>query len=107
MSNVASRIYAILSEIRQQMSAFDPFRGGGAPKADNVCFFYRFFNTRASLSPNGGSTNPIGVSPNGDSPIGGSQIGGSPSPYGASPIRGSPIGGSPIRLGLVQMGVDQ
>ena len=40
--NVASRIYALLSVIRQQMSTFDPFRGG-SPKVDNVTFFYRFF----------------------------------------------------------------
>ena len=32
MSRVASRIYALLSVIRQQMSPFDPFRGGGCPK---------------------------------------------------------------------------
>ena len=31
------------------MSPFDPFRGGGAPKGDNVPFFYRFFYRRASL----------------------------------------------------------
>ena len=41
--NVASRNYALLSVIRQQMSPFDPFRGGGSPKGDNVPFFYRFF----------------------------------------------------------------
>ena len=51
MSRVASRIYALLSVIRQQMSPFDPFRGGGGlPKGDNVPFFYRFFSLRASLS---------------------------------------------------------
>ena len=32
MSRVASHIYALLSVIRQQMSPFDPFRGGGCPK---------------------------------------------------------------------------
>ncbi len=49
MSQVASRIYALLLVIRQQMSPFDPFRGGGLPKGDNVPFFYRFFSLRASL----------------------------------------------------------
>merc|ERR1712018_302948 len=49
MSRVASRIYALLSVIRQQMSPFGPFRGGGMPKGDNVPFFYRFFYLRASL----------------------------------------------------------
>ena len=52
MSRVASRIYALLSVIRQQMSPFDPFRGGGSPKGDNVPFFYRFFSMRASLMYN-------------------------------------------------------
>ena len=51
MSRVASRIYALLSVIRQQMSPFDPFRGGGLPKGDNVPFFYRFFYPEASLRP--------------------------------------------------------
>ena len=46
---VASPIYALLSVIRQQMSPFDPFSGGGSPKGDNVPFFYRFFFRRASL----------------------------------------------------------
>ena len=31
------------------MSAFYLFRGGGAPKADIVCFFYRFYYMMASL----------------------------------------------------------
>ena len=52
MSRVASRIYALLSVIRQQMSPFDPFRGGGLPKGDNVPFFYRFFCRIASLMHN-------------------------------------------------------
>ena len=48
---VASPIYALLSVIRQQMSPFDPFRGGGSPKGDNVPFFtVFFFFRRASLS---------------------------------------------------------
>ena len=33
------------------MSPFEPFRGGGSPKGDNVPFFYRFFFMRASLRP--------------------------------------------------------
>ena len=42
VSRVASRIYALLSVIRQQMSPFDPFRGG-YPK--RTCpLFYRFFS---------------------------------------------------------------
>ena len=73
------------------MSAFDPFRGGGSPKADNVCFVYRFLIRELPLVQMGVVQVHLGlVSPNGDSPNGGSQI-----------------GGSPIRLGLVQMGVDQ
>ena len=48
MLRVPSRIYALLSVIRQQMSPFDPFRGG-LPKGDNVPFFYRFFYAKASL----------------------------------------------------------
>ena len=47
--HVASRIYALLSVIRQQMSPFDPFRVG-SPKVDNVPFFYRFSYTTASLN---------------------------------------------------------
>ena len=35
--------------IRQQMSPFYPFRGGGSPKGDNVPFFTVFFYRRASL----------------------------------------------------------
>ena len=49
MSRVASRIYALLSVIRQQMSPFDPFRGGVAQRG-HVPFFYRFFYLEASLS---------------------------------------------------------
>ena len=45
-----SRVDALLSVIRQQMSPFDPFRGGGLPKGDNVPFFYRFSSMEASLS---------------------------------------------------------
>ena len=48
MSRVASRIYALLSVIRQQMSPFDPFRGGVAQRG-HVPFFYRFFYLEASL----------------------------------------------------------
>ena len=40
--NVASRVYALLSVIRQQMSAFDPFRGGGRPKRTMSAFFTVF-----------------------------------------------------------------
>ena len=48
--NVASRIYALLSVIRQQMFAFYPFRGGrGRPKRTISVFFYTFFR-RASLT---------------------------------------------------------
>ena len=46
--NVASRIYALLLVIRQQMSPFDPFRGGGAQRGQ-CPLFYRFFYLRASL----------------------------------------------------------
>ena len=42
MSRVASRIYALLSVIRQQMSPFDPFRGG-LPKGD-MSPFLSFFS---------------------------------------------------------------
>ena len=45
MSRVASRIYALLSVIRQQMSPFDPFRGG-LPKGDMSPFFTVFFIRR-------------------------------------------------------------
>ena len=41
---VASPIYTLLSVIRQQMSPFDPFRGG-SPKGDNVPFFNVFFSS--------------------------------------------------------------
>ena len=44
--NIASRIYALLSVIRQQMSAFDPFRGG---EVSQSMLFYRFSWMRASL----------------------------------------------------------
>ena len=44
MSRVASRIYALLSVIRQQMSPFDPFRGGGdCPKGQCPLFLPFFF----------------------------------------------------------------
>ena len=43
MSRVASRIYALLSVIRQQMSPFDPFRGGGRQKGTMSPFFTVFF----------------------------------------------------------------
>ena len=49
MSRVASRIYALLSVIRQQMSPFDPFRGGGLPKGDMSPFFTVFFVWRLPL----------------------------------------------------------
>ena len=32
------------------MSPFDPFRGGGSPKGDNVPFFHRFFLGELPLS---------------------------------------------------------
>ena len=51
MSRVASRIYALLSVIRQQMSPFDPFRGGGCPKG-TMSLFLPFFYLRAPLSQN-------------------------------------------------------
>ena len=38
MSRVASRIYALLSVIRQQMSPFDPFRGGVAQRGQCPLF---------------------------------------------------------------------
>ena len=41
--NVASRVYALLSVIRQQMSAFFPFRGGGRPKQTMSAFLTVFF----------------------------------------------------------------
>ena len=44
MSRVASRIYALLSVIRQQMSPFDPFRGGVCPKGTMSPFFTVFFH---------------------------------------------------------------
>ena len=47
---VASPIYALLSVIRQQMSPFDPFRGGGRQKGTMSPFFTVFFFRRASLS---------------------------------------------------------
>ena len=43
MSRVASRIYALLSVIRQQMSPFDPFRGGGHQKGTMSPFLPFFF----------------------------------------------------------------
>ena len=43
IKNVASPIYALLSVIRQQMSPFDPIRGGGRQKGTMSPFFYRFF----------------------------------------------------------------
>ena len=46
---VASPIYAFLSVIRQQMSPFDPFRGGGRQKGTMSPFLTVFF-TRASLN---------------------------------------------------------
>ena len=49
MSRVASRIYALLSVIRQQMSPFYPFRGGVCPKGTMSPFFTVFFCLRASL----------------------------------------------------------
>ena len=48
--NVARRIYALLSVIRQRMSPFDPFRGGGRQKGTMSPFFTVFFSMRASLS---------------------------------------------------------
>ena len=44
MSRVASRIYALLSVIRQQMSPFDPFRGGVRQKGTMSPFFTVFLN---------------------------------------------------------------
>ena len=41
IKNVASPIYALLSVIRQQMSPFDPFRGGGRQKGTMSPFFRR------------------------------------------------------------------
>ena len=49
MSRVASRIYALLSVIRQQMSPFDPFRGGFVQRGQ-CPLFYRFFYLEASLT---------------------------------------------------------
>ena len=46
--NAFVAIYALF--VRQQMSAFYPFRGGGSPKADIVHFFDRFSYMMASLS---------------------------------------------------------
>ena len=40
---VASPIYALLSVIRQQMSSFDPFRGGVAKRGQCPPFFTVFF----------------------------------------------------------------
>ena len=44
MSRVASRIYALLSVIRQQMSPFDPFRGGVCPKGTCPLFLPFFLS---------------------------------------------------------------
>ena len=41
--NVASRNYALLSVIRQQMSPFDPFRGGFAQRGQCPLFFTVLF----------------------------------------------------------------
>ena len=49
MSRVASRIYALLSVIRQQMSPFDPFRGGGRQKGTMSPFFTVFFTEERPL----------------------------------------------------------
>ena len=49
---VASPIYALLSVIKQQMSPFDPFRGGGRQKGTMSPFFTVFFKRIASLKKN-------------------------------------------------------
>ena len=49
--HVASRIYALLSVIRQQMSPFDRLGGGGGAQSGQCpLFFYRFSYTTASLN---------------------------------------------------------
>ena len=50
IKNVASPIYALLSVIRQQMSPFDPFRGGGVAKRGQCPLYLPFFFRRASLN---------------------------------------------------------
>ena len=52
VKKVVSRIYALLSVIRQQMSAFDPFRGGWGGWAMSA--FLPFFYMRASLTRTAG-----------------------------------------------------
>ena len=47
---VASPIYALLSVIRQQMSPFDPFRGGGRQKGTMSPFFTVFFSWERPLA---------------------------------------------------------
>ena len=57
--NVASCIYALLSVIRQQMSAFDPFRGGVAQSGQ--CPFFTVFlskGLKACLQKAEGPANP-------------------------------------------------
>ena len=56
---VASPIYALLSVIRQQMSPFDPFRGGGRQKGTMSPFFTVFFFRRASLRTNYPNTSTV------------------------------------------------
>ena len=46
-----SRIYALLSVIRQQMSTFDPFRGGGHPKRTMSPFLSFFLMQGLPLPP--------------------------------------------------------
>ena len=48
---VASPIYALLSVIRQQMSPFDPFMGGGRQKGTMSPFFTVFFSGERPLVP--------------------------------------------------------